>query len=480
VKKFELAVIGLIILIAFTLRLYKIDRPIADWHSWRQADTAAVARNFIKEGYNPFIPKFDDMSKQANGIDNPKRYRFVEFPVYNSVVAAVWAFTGVNDIYARLTTVTFTLLSTLLLFLVVKKYSGTKTAALSSFFFATLPYNVFYSSTILPSPFMVFAIIALYFVFSNYLESEKLKKIYLLLSIIFANLAILSWPIALFFMLPIIYLAWEKFGFKFIKQAPLWVFAIASIVPFIAWRVWMTQFPEGIPNWRFIINEDGIRFKNAFFRWLIAERLGKLILSTTGFAVFILGVVRMPGNKEKYFYLSWLFSVILYFSVFASGNVRHDYYQIPAIPILCIFLAKGTLFLFNTSTKYFAKYLAPTLAIILILFMYAFTVFEVRGFYWINNPQIVEAGKAVDRLLPKDATIIAPYGGDAAFLYQTNRYGYPIVDRDLKELIKNGTKFLVSVDINNQGIQNLAKHCKVLESTNNYMVVEIFSECIGR
>ncbi|OQA93350.1 MAG: hypothetical protein BWY24_00496 [Microgenomates group bacterium ADurb.Bin219] len=46
-----------ILALGFCSRLYKINIPLADHHSWRQADTAAVARNYIKEGWNFFFPK---------------------------------------------------------------------------------------------------------------------------------------------------------------------------------------------------------------------------------------------------------------------------------------------------------------------------------------------------------------------------------------------------------------------------------------
>src|SRR3989344_9594997 len=76
----------LIIAVAFMLRLYKIDNPIADWHSWRQADTAAVTRNFHKFGFNPFVPRYNDISNVQTGFDNPNGYRFVEFPLYQVIV----------------------------------------------------------------------------------------------------------------------------------------------------------------------------------------------------------------------------------------------------------------------------------------------------------------------------------------------------------------------------------------------------------
>ncbi|MCR4324907.1 MAG: glycosyltransferase family 39 protein, partial [Candidatus Curtissbacteria bacterium] len=460
--------IGLILIIAFGVRLYKIDRPIADWHSWRQADTASVARNFVKEGFNPFVPTYDDMSTQANGLDNPNRYRFVEFPIFNSAVAAVWTIWGVNEMYARLTTVVITVFSTLLLYLVVRRFSGEKIALLAAFLFATLPYNVFYSSTILPAPLMVMGLLALYWSFINWMKTEKI--IWAVASVIFANIAILTWPIALFFMLPIIYLAFNKYGLSAFTKVSLWIFALLSIAPFIAWRVWMMRFPEGIPNFRFLINENGIRFKGAFFRWIIVERLGKLILTVGGFTFLVIGVIKKPG-REKLFYYAWLLSSVLYVTVFASGNVRHDYYQVPLIPIFCIFMAIGIQTLLTLPSQYFNRAIGATIALVLLLTIYAFGFFEVRGFYWINKPEIVEAGRAVDRLLPKDATVIAPYNGDAAFLYQTNRHGYPITDRPLEKFIERGTKYLVSVDPNDAGIKNLAEDCKTIAKTETYVIV---------
>lgn len=477
-KRFEILALTFILILAFVIRLYKIDRPIADWHSWRQADTAAVARNFIKEGYNPFIPRFDDMSSQANGLDNPNRYRFVEFPIYNSLVAAVWSVVGINVTSARLVTVAITLGSTVLLYLLVKYFSGIKTAIISAFLFATIPYNVFYSSTILPGPQMVFGILGMYYTFARWQDTRNWS--WGVASVLFANLAILTWPIALFFTLPLLYLAYEKYGTSVYRRSDLVVFAILSLLPFLAWRLWMARFSEGIPNWQFLLNEGSIRFKGAFFRWLIAERIAGLILTSTGFVLFILGLLRKSEYREKLFYLSWIASVVIYFVIFASGNIRHDYYQIPFVPIAAIYTAKGFRFLTDLPSAYFQRFIGLVLALSLVVLMYAFGFYEVRGFYWINKPQIVRAGEAVDMILPQDAVVVAPYNGDAAFLYQTNRHGYPIVDRPLEVMVESGANYLVSVDVTDPGIQNLARHCKVIEQTSDYVIVEMFKECIGK
>ena len=404
----------------------------------------------------------------------------MEFPIYNAIVAFVWKLAGTTEaVYARLTTVVITLFSTLFLYLLVRKFSGWQTAAISAFFFAAIPYSVFYSSTILPGPFMVFATLGLYYSFVRWLEKEN-NVFWLASSIVFANLAILSWPIALFFTLPLLYLVWDKYGFNFLANRRLWIFALLSILPFAAWRIWMLKFPEGIPSYQFLLNEGNIRFKGAFFRWLVAQRMGQLILTVGGFALFILGLIKKPQSKEKFFYYFWLASAALYFTVFASGNVRHDYYQVPFFPIASVFMAIGVKTLMFPSRDLVSKWLTRTVLAALVAFTFAFGYFEVRGYWWINKPEIVEAGKAADRLLPKDATVVAPYIGDDAFLYQTNRRGYPITDRPLEKFIDQGTKYLVSVDVNDPGIKNLAEDCKVVEKTDRYVIVEMFRECIGK
>ena len=79
--KFSRSTLGLllILVLGFVVRLYKIDNPVADWHSWRQADTAAVTRNFVWEGINLFYPKFDDLSSIPSGKPNPKGFWSEDF-----------------------------------------------------------------------------------------------------------------------------------------------------------------------------------------------------------------------------------------------------------------------------------------------------------------------------------------------------------------------------------------------------------------
>src|SRR3989344_6361681 len=119
----------LVFLVTFAPRLYKINNPVADWHSWRQADTAAVARNFVKDGFNLFYPQSDSfLALNDQGLPNPNRYFINEFPFYNAVVAVIYKFFGIHEAYARLVSVAFASLGAVALYLIALTLFGQKIA----------------------------------------------------------------------------------------------------------------------------------------------------------------------------------------------------------------------------------------------------------------------------------------------------------------------------------------------------------------
>jgi len=463
----------LIFFLSLGVRLYRIDNPVADWHSWRQADTSAVSRNFVKFGFDLFHPRFDDLSNIASGRDNPMGYRFVEFPIYNFIQAGFFKILPVVslEVWGRLASVFSSLVSLIFLYLILKKYLGIRIALLSSFFFAILPYNIYYSRVILPEPLMLTLSLGMIYFFDRWLE-EKSKKCYLV-SAIFAASAMLVKPYAIFLFLPMIYLWFRQKDFSRHFLISLLLYFSIVLLPFVLWRFWISHFPEGVPAFWWLLNGDGIRFKGAFFWWIFGERLGKLILGIWGLPIFIIGVLVRPKEKEGWFFHWWFVSILAYFAVFATGNVRHDYYQILAVPIICIFLAKGAEFLLTEGKQVFNSAICYSLFAICILFMFPFSWYQVRDFFNVNHPEIIEAGKVTDQLLPKEAKVIAPYGGDTAFLYQINRQGWPI-GFEIDKKIKMGATHYVTVNLDDE-VKELEKKYKVLVKTSKYEIIEFLN-----
>src|SRR3989338_7213653 len=89
-KKLDVFILGCVLVVALIFRLYKVTAPLSDSYSWRQADTAAVARNFVRNGFTLLKPYYDDLSSIQSGSENPTGLRFVEFPIYNAMFASLY------------------------------------------------------------------------------------------------------------------------------------------------------------------------------------------------------------------------------------------------------------------------------------------------------------------------------------------------------------------------------------------------------
>ncbi len=475
-KKIEFLILFSILLLGFVVRLYRFDGPVADWHSWRQADTSAVSRNFVAGGFDLLHPKFDDLSNVPSGIDNPNGYRFVEFPIYNVLQAGAFSLFYVFTLeqWGRLISIFASIFSALFLYLLIKKRFGYLSGVLTSFFFLFIPFNIYFSRTILPDPLMVAVSLGGIYFFQKWL-SEDLKLRILdfrfIASVVLTICAFLLKPYALFFTLPMVYIAYEHFGFSFLKKWQLWLFLIISIIPLSFWRIWMQAFPEGIASNAWLFNEGNIRFKGAFFYWIFADRIGRLILGYWGVALLVLGFLAKYKTKDLLFVLSFVLSSLIYIVVMARGNVQHDYYQILIIPSICILLGIGATSLLRPLQN-FNKYVSYTVFLVCTLFMLFFGWYFIRDYFNINNPSIVAAGEAVDKLIPKDAKIIANYTGDTSFLYQTKRKGWASFQDPLPVLIKKGADYLVLVNPKPQDY-GIGKEYKIVSATSDYILFDL-------
>lgn len=455
IVKSEYFILSVLLVMGFVVRLYKIDNPIADWHSWRQADTSAVSRNFVNDGIDMFYPKYDDVSSIQTGIDNPTGIRMVEFPVYNAVHAILFnSFPEISlEKWGRLLTSIISLVTALFLYLLGKKHYSTKVGLLAAFFYCLLPFNIYFTRVVLPDPLgVLFAVSGLYFFGINNIVS----------ALLFA-LALLQKPYLGVYLLPLIP--------EFIKKENLkrnLGFGLLAFLPFVLWRFWTGLHPEGIPFYAWAFNGDHIRFHPSFFRWLFGERIGILILGTWGLIPFGFGLVRNLKNKFS-LYLS--LSMLAYLVIVATANVRHDYYQILIIPSICLTLALGSTWLWRRS---------KILLVVSLLTMFIVGWDRIKPFYQVNHHEIVTVGKVVDELIPKDSKIVIPYNGDTAFLYQTKRKGWPAVDDSIDNIIERGADYYVSIDLGSLDSINFSKRFKTIAKTNQYIILDLHKEIIKK
>ena len=76
------------------LRLVQIWMPVLGVHSWRQADTAAMARHFIQEGTPIWLPQIDWGGASTGLVES-------EFPLYPFLVSRLYDLLGVQEWLGR-------------------------------------------------------------------------------------------------------------------------------------------------------------------------------------------------------------------------------------------------------------------------------------------------------------------------------------------------------------------------------------------
>lgn len=472
-SKLSLRIFIGVLIFGFVFRLHGFSNPIADWHSWRQADTSAVSRNFVRDGFDVLHPRFDDLSNVPSKLDNPEGYRFVEFPFYNVVQAGLYMLVGIFSLeqWGRLITIAMSLLSSVFLYKIVSKYSGEVAGLATGFFYTFLPYNIYYGQVILPDPSMVAALLGALYLFDKWLGDKRERLLLFLGSGLLMMVAVLLKPYALFFAPVFFILSYNKYGFELFKKIHLWLYAALIFVPFICWRLWMSQFPEGIPQNTWLLNGNGIRFRPAFFRWMVYERLIKLISGYVGIVILFIGLYELRYEKAKLLYLSFIVSCLAYVIIFATGNVHHDYYQIVIMPVIAILFGLSAKYFFN-SKKITHSALKALVFILLVAGSFYFSWMMVRDYFNINNHSIVLAGQAVDQLTPSDAKVIAVYGGDTSFLYQTKRKGWALLEKSIPEMVTMGADYLVIANPSASD-ELLGKEYLVVKQVKEFIILDI-------
>ena len=234
----------------------------------------------------------------------------------------------------------------------------------------------------------------------------------------------------------------------------------------------MLQYPGGIPQSSWLFNGSEIRFKGAFFHWIFARRIGELILGYWGLPLLIIGLLLKLPKKNYFFFLSFIASSTVYLFVVATGNVQHDYYQILIMPSIAIFLGLGAFFLWENKTGVH-KYIPLSILAICTLFMLSFGWFNIREFYNINRPELLEIGRQVQRNTLEDSKIIVPTEiGDTTSLYFMNRQGWSSFEKPLPQLIKMGADYMVIIDPAGEE-EFYQKKYKLVTSSSDFMLFDL-------
>ena len=208
--------------IAFIYRLWGINNPLLDFHSWRQTGTASISRNFYEGGMNIFKPQLDTIPE-----GNIKALYAVEFQLYPYLVALFYFIFGAQDWIGRLVSVLFGMGALFYIYFIAKKYYDEKIALWASGFYAVLPMAVFYNRTFQPEAAMLFFSIAGIYHFSEWAEhcfetkENSILNWHYFYATLFTLCAFLVKIPTLYLMFPLFYLVFYYWNWNIFKMKSL-------------------------------------------------------------------------------------------------------------------------------------------------------------------------------------------------------------------------------------------------------------------
>ena len=452
-KKIDFVILFLIIAVGLAVRLYHVTAPMGDFHSWRQSDTAAVARHFVTDGFDLLHPRYDDISSVSTGLDNPNGYRMVEFPIYNALFAALYKYMPILslEVYGRLVSIVFSLITLAVVYYFARKESGLVAACIASLVYAVFPFFVFFSRVILPEPMAISCVFISLFFLYQYMEAKSPVNRYSMytLAIISFAAALLAKPTAAFYGIPLLFI----FILVFLKRRIAWlecgIFFVLSAAPMLIWRQYITAYPEGIPPDMWLITsvntylgQQNIFFKPAFFRWVFYERISRIILGTFAIPLLVIGLL---AKQKRYFLYSIMAGALAYLFVFQGGNVQHAYYQTLILPALALFVGIGVQYITDHHATFLPRWITYPTILALLIVGAIFSWYDVKDYYGYSS-ELVQIAAIVNSLTQPSDRIVTDRIGDTTLMYLMNRRGAPALFAQPDELKKRGYTYVVTMN----------------------------------
>ncbi len=325
-------VLGLVV-VTMCLRLPFMKADLTDHDTWRQADTASIARNFLEEN-NILWPRINWAAPGPGYVET-------EFQLYPYTVSLIYRVLGENPLYGRLLSILVTAFTCLAFHRIACRFLDPWPALLALAFFAMSPFVFRYSRVFVPDPTMFcFYVLALER-FLAYLDDERWSSI--LQAAGAMALAILVKPTSIHLGLVLIVLTVARYGWGALFRPQVVAFGLISLLPSVAYYVHAARIHWTYGNTFGVISGGDSKFGN-FSYWLNPRFVPTLlkidVLWGAGPAGWALAVVGLLGYRREGWRLlggAWVGTLFLYYLIIGrySGDdlLGLAYHMFAAAPI---------------------------------------------------------------------------------------------------------------------------------------------------
>jgi hypothetical protein len=382
--------VAVIIVLGFAIRAVTFKAPLLDHHAWRQADTAAVSRNFARDDLNPFHPQVDWRGGQASGRVE------TGFELFAFLVAVLSLPMGFNPETGRLLAAVLFIPSAAMVHGFTKRRYGEPAGVVAVFVYAFgMPLAMFFDRAFMNEPLLMCLCVTSIWSAQRYVtDSQPRHWIIVLIATTLIGMVKLPYLIV---WAPIAGLFVERDGLRALLRPSL---AVMAVVNLAAAAIWYWQAHLAADGTGLTVGlTDKLFDPSLVFSWRFVERiLRKLARDVFGITlIFVIWGAFIAWHQKRLAEIGGLLGFLVYVLVVARGVFRHDYYLLPvgmtAAPLAALGILSGAVPAFTRVVR------DRALAVLLTLVVLSSFVRAASFHSWYEwdtaEQELCEAGPAV-------------------------------------------------------------------------------------
>jgi 4-amino-4-deoxy-L-arabinose transferase-like glycosyltransferase len=414
-RRREWLLVGAILACALGIRLIAISQPYVDAWSWRQADVAMIAENFYRHGFALFYP-------QINWAGTAPGYVGTEFPLVPFLAALLYGMFGVQAWIGRAVSVGFFALSVPFLYRLVRQTSNSHAALWAVTIYTLTPLSIFASRAFMPDMASLSLSLVALSLFATWLERAPHATLFIATSLA-TSLAILVKLPAVLIGVPLLAMAWDKYGVRAIHRRELVALAALALSGPLAWYTHAYRISLTYPPYHFF--GTGV-LEMAEVGWYveIVHRLATSSLTPLVAAAMLVGLFLPARTASAWVFHWWLLALLAFIVLAGWGNHEHDWYQLPLVPVAAALAGRACAWGFGRVARRAGATLACLTAGVFVAVLAAVTYISIAPHYEPKRLAWWQAGLALNRLTPPEALVLIADDGDPTALYYSQRHGW--------------------------------------------------------
>lgn len=265
------------------------------------------------------------------------------------------------------------------------------------------------------------SLMALY-LFAEWLERRPQATLFMALSLA-TCLALLVKLTSILIGIPMLYMAWEKYGAGCVRRRELWAFAAFTLAGPLAWYAHAYSISVSHAPYHFF-GSGGITIESLDWYVGILHRTVTTGLTPLIVAAMLVGIIVQPRVQFGRVFHWWLLASMMFVVVVGQGN-RHPWYQLPMAPVAAALAGVGYDF---TGRRLMALTRSKTLLTVSSCVFFAALAYlsyiYVTPLYAHQRPWLWSVGRELNRITPPEALVIIADDGDPRAIYYSQRKGW--------------------------------------------------------